>query len=94
MLTGNLWLELAAHANRRAQDLAAVFADWGLDLAWPVHGNEVFVFLPEYDENILKEDGARFYEWPGGASRFVCSWATTDADIAALRAALIQPTRR
>lgn len=94
MLTGNLWLELAAHSNRKAAELAAVFTECGLDLAWPVHGNEVFVFLPEYDENVLKGDGARFYEWPGGSSRFVCSWATTDAEIDALRAALSQPTRR
>lgn len=94
MLDGGIWLELAAHANRKAGELAVVFADRGLELAWPVEGNEVFVFLPEYDENILKEDGARFYAWPGGSSRFVCSWATTDADIAALRAALSQPKRR
>lgn len=94
MLDGGLWLDLAAQANRMAGALAAEFADRGFDLAYPVEGNEVFVYLPEYEENVLKEDGARFYEWAGGSRRFVCSWATTDADIAALRASLRQPTRR
>lgn len=94
MLTGSLWTKLAGHANALARRLADVFTAAGVELAYPVEGNEVFARLGEAQVAALGAAGARFYAWPGGSSRFVCSWATTDADIAALHAALIQPTRR
>jgi threonine aldolase len=94
MLEGGLWLKLAAHANAMAQQVAAAFLEDGHDLAWPVEGNEVFVNLDEQAFNDLQEDGAQFYEWPGGSHRFVCSWATTDKDIADLIASLGRPMRR
>lgn len=94
MLTDDLWLGLAAEANRKARELASVFTGLGIELAHPVEGNEVFVRLAEEDSRALKEDGARFYLWPDGSSRFVCSWATTDAEIADLRGTLARATRR
>lgn len=94
MLTDGLWLRLSAHANAMAQRAAAAFIEDGHDLAWPVEGNEVFVNLDEQTFNDLQEDGAQFYEWPGGSHRFVCSWATTDKDIADLVASLTRPLRR
>ncbi|MFN7163740.1 MAG: threonine aldolase family protein [Hyphomonas sp.] len=93
LLDGGLWLQLAGHANAMARKLAAVFTDVRYDLAYPVDGNEVFVMLEARDINVLREEGAQFYEWPGGSSRFVCSWMTTDADIAAFHSAFHLPTR-
>lgn len=91
LLDGGLWLQLAAHANVMAQKLAGVLVEDLLDLVWPVEGNEVFARLDQETVLKLQEEGCLFYEWPDDASRFVCSWATTDAEIEALRAALRRP---
>lgn len=88
MLSGGLWLELAAHANAMARKLCGGFERRGFQLAYPCGGNEVFVQLPAPVTEKLKAEGAAFYPWPGGASRFVCSWATQEAEIEALLAAL------
>lgn len=88
MLRGGLWLKLAAQANGMAQELAAVFSRNGCALAWPVEGNEVFVQINQPALSKLKADGTVFYEWPGGSNRFVCSWATSEAEIAALHESL------
>lgn len=83
------WLDLAAHANRQASDLATLLAAQpGVTLAHPVEGNEIFVRLPEKLAGTLRDAGAQFYTWPDGSSRFVTSWATQDSDITALRDAL------
>jgi threonine aldolase len=84
MLSGGLWLELAARANAMAQDLCGGFESRGFDLAYPCHGNEIFVKLPQDVVDRLKNAGAAFYPWPGSASRFVCSWATQTSEVAAL----------
>ncbi len=87
-LKGGLWLELAGRANRSAQDVAALLQKHGAELTHPVDGNEVFVRLPADTAAKLKGAGAGFYAWPDGSFRFVCSWATSPDDIAALAAAL------
>ena len=82
LLTGGLWLELAAHANKMARQLAnALCAVPGTTLAYPTDGNEVFVHLPEGLAEKLTTAGAKFYPWPGGSHRFVCSWATQQGEI-------------
>lgn len=88
MFAGSLWTRLAGHANRKARDLAEGFQARGFHLAYPCEGNEVFVNLPAPVAERLKAAGAVFYGWPGGSSRFVCSWATQDAEIETLLAAL------
>ncbi|WP_375208971.1 threonine aldolase family protein [Hyphomonas jannaschiana] len=88
MLEDGLWLNLAGQANARAAALADLFTGAGYELAYPVDGNEVFPFLPEEVARRLSAAGAKFYPWPGGAYRFVCSWNTAEADIAALAEAL------
>ncbi|MEZ5997595.1 MAG: beta-eliminating lyase-related protein [Hyphomonas sp.] len=88
MLEGGLWLELAAGANARAGELADAFLAAGHELAYPVDGNEVFAFLPDDVAKRLQAAGAKFYPWPGGSYRFVCSWNTAEVDIAALAGAL------
>ena len=50
-----------------------------------VHGNEVFVQLPAEIEARIKTGGVKCYPWPGGSYRFVCSWATPQSDLQALR---------
>lgn len=88
MLSGGLWLDLAAHANAMARALCAGFESRGFELAYPCDGNEVFVCLPVPAAEKLKTAGAAFYPWPGGSSRFVCSWATQESEVAALLDAL------
>jgi threonine aldolase len=94
MLDDGLWLALAEQANRKARKLADVFTAHGHRLAWPVEGNELFVHIDEHTLCKLQEDGAAFYKWPGGACRFVCSWATTDAEIEALRESMCRAMRQ
>ena len=91
LLTDGLWLDLAAHANQMAQQLAKTLCTVpGTRLAYPTDGNEVFVHLPEGLARKLETAGTKFYPWPGGSHRFVCSWATTQDDIDTFAAALNQ----
>jgi len=90
----DLWLDLARHANDKADQLAARLTGAGLPPVWPVEANEVFVALPCAVDAHLKAAGASYYErnshgLPGGAVggdvvliRLVTSFATTDEDIA------------
>lgn len=94
LLEGGLWLKLAAHANEKAWALAAVLEQAGAALIHPVEANEVFARLPDALAGALAGAGIGFYPWPPdgpGAYRFVASWATRDADVAAAAAALAQP---
>jgi len=88
MLDGGRWLELARSANARAQELADVFMKAGAELAYPVDGNEVFVFLSPEAAKRLSSAGAKFYPWPGGSYRFVCAWNTSAEDVVAVAGAL------
>lgn len=86
MLENDLWLTLARRANDAAARLSTGLGGIdGAELVHPVEGNLVFVRLPESVAAGLSAAGAGFYRL--GADRvyrFVCSWATTDADIEAL----------
>lgn len=86
MLTDGLWLELAGQANQSAKSLADLLcAKPGVKLAYPTDGNEVFAELPAEIEARIKASGVKCYPWPGGSYRFVCSWATPQSDLKALR---------
>jgi threonine aldolase len=81
-LEGGLWLDLAGRANASAQRLAGILTTKaGGRLVRPVDGNEIFVELPAESADSLKRAGASFYPWLDGSFRFVCSWATTPAEI-------------
>ena len=81
-LRDGLWLDLARRANASAKKLADVLVDAGKgNLAHPVEGNEVFVDLELDVAAKLRAAGASFYPWAGKTHRFVCSWATTEAEI-------------
>jgi threonine aldolase len=79
-------LKHAGHANSCARHLAGtISAISGVKLVHPTEANAVFVQLPEATIAALRDMGWVFYTFIGsGHCRFMCSWATTDADIASL----------
>lgn len=91
MLADDLWLSLAEKANQNAKAVANLLcAHPGVSLAYPTDGNEVFCVLPPEIEARIQQAGVKCYPWPGGSYRFVCSWATPQSDIDALRDLLAQ----
>jgi threonine aldolase len=87
-LEGGLWLELAAHANARAKELASVLAALpGASIVHPVEGNEVFARLSGALAAHLAKNGVRFHGWDGDVHRFVCSWRTSEAEIEGVKRA-------
>lgn len=93
-LENNLWLDLAAHANRMADGLRA-----GLKTSnrcregWATQGNEVFAVLPKSVMAEAEAAGAKFYDWPAPADqpdlladdeiliRLVTSFATAEDEV-------------
>ncbi len=94
MLTDGLWLELGARANLMATRLMESFSELQIEHAYLTQGNEVFVKLDAGVIRSLRDATVQFYEWPGGSCRFVCSWTTTDAEIASVAAAIRAATAR
>jgi threonine aldolase len=92
-LADDLWLDLARHANRMADRLAAELKTIGLPPISPVEANLLFVLLPESLHKRLEAAGAHYYVIhtersdpaivPAGhiLARLVTSFATTDQDI-------------
>jgi threonine aldolase len=79
---GDLWLKNAANANRMAQLLATKLCELpGVRLSKPVEANSVFVEMTEEQHSKLRAAGFVYYTFIGSAARFVCSWATTPADV-------------
>jgi len=80
LLESGAWEGHAAHANRMAQRLAeAVRKRTPWLLAHPVQANLVFVSMPPEVRERLAGLGWAAYEFSDGSTRFVCSWATTEA---------------
>jgi len=93
-LEGDHWLELARHANSCAAQLADGLEQAGARIVWPRQVNEVFAIIPRAADAALKEQGARYYEWPARALpvaqrpapdevfvRLVTSFATDPASV-------------
>lgn len=84
MFTGDLWLRSATHANAMASRIAAGIAAMpGCRLTQRVQANEVFAVIPL--EHIAALQGITYFQiWDEAASeaRFVCSFDTTEDDIA------------
>ncbi|MGO4436964.1 threonine aldolase family protein [Rhizobium sp. RAF56] len=93
-LEGNLWLDLARHANGMADRLrSGIEAAAGARLAWETASNEVFAVVAKSAAKKAEEKGAKFYEWPVPVAhpelvakdetliRLVTSFATTQADV-------------
>ena len=85
MLQQDNWLRHAGHANRMARLLHSKIADLpGARMLYPTEANAVLVSLPDAAAVQLNELGWSFYNFIGGSSRFMCSWATTEEAIDAL----------
>jgi threonine aldolase len=57
----------------------------GVEIAAPTQANAVFARLPDRVLEGLRERGWHFYTFIGsGGARFMCSWETAEAEIAAL----------
>lgn len=82
MLNDGLWLQTAAHANRMAARLSTGFHALGLRLSTPTEANEVFVDLEPLAHAAVSAGYAVHRPDPLRPTvRFVCSWATTDAEV-------------
>jgi threonine aldolase len=88
LLETGTWLANARHANAAAARLEAGFrAIPGIDVLGSRQANAVFARLAEPLAAGLRARGWQFYNFIGsGGCRFMCSWATTDADVDAILA--------
>lgn len=97
LLTDDLWLRSAAHANAMATRLAErAVAVPGVSVEYPVQANGVFARLPVEVSDAVRARGFRFYPWTpdGGVVRWMCSWDTTEADIDEFVDALAEESAR
>ena len=83
LLTDNVWLRNAAHANEAARRLAKRLQhDAAIEPTFPVEANAVFVAIDERLATGLKALGWRFYKFiEPDVYRLMCSWATTEEEI-------------
>ncbi|KAA8385471.1 threonine aldolase [Acetobacter tropicalis] len=87
MIQSGAWLENARHGNACARLFATELAGVsGLELAWPVQSNGVFLLLPEQSMNTLRAKGWRFYTMFGGVARFLFGWDAKPEAVKALAA--------
>jgi len=90
LLSGDLWLRNASHANAMAARLeAAVRGVDGVELQRPVEANAVFAILPPSVTERLQRRYP-FYVWneATGEVRWMTSFDSTEADVDGLAAAL------
>lgn len=90
LLTDDLGLRNAAHANAMAGRLAAAVAGIdGVHITRQPQANSVFAILPADVTNRLQQR-FRFYVWDqaSGEVRWMCSWDTTPEDIDNFAAAI------
>jgi threonine aldolase len=90
LLTDELWLRCAGHANAMAARLAGALGDVpGLTITRPVQTNAVFAVLPPAVIEPLQREYP-FYVWDeaAGEVRWMCSWDTTEEDIDAFATAV------
>ncbi|MGH9169398.1 MAG: threonine aldolase family protein [Acidimicrobiales bacterium] len=82
LLTGDLWLESARHANEMARRLELRLRAAGVPVTQAVQANAVFALLPAAVAARLREHFA-FYTWDShtGEVRLMTSWDTTEQDV-------------
>lgn len=82
LFENGLWLQNAANANAMARRLSKGLESLGLQLASPAESNEVFVKL---DADIHRKLAGHYLvhqpDLGEPVVRFVCSWATTEAEV-------------
>jgi threonine aldolase len=86
LLKEDVWLRNARHANEAARDLAQRLRNKaGIECAFPVESNAVFVQLDDQCVRGLHARGWRFYKFvEPDIYRLMCSWSTTDEEISIL----------
>ena len=96
LLSGDLWLRNARHANAMAQRLAeGVKTVDGVEILYPVEANAVFARLP-HDVSERLQKRYRFYFWDEAAGdvRWMCSFDTAEQDVDGFVAALREEMAR
>ncbi|NTW39049.1 MAG: low specificity L-threonine aldolase [Cellulomonadaceae bacterium] len=96
LLEGDLWLRSARHANAMARRLRDAVIDLpDVTVVRPVEANAVFAVLPPGVADRLRER-FRFYDWnpATGEVRWMCAFDTTEADVDAFAAALVEELAR
>jgi threonine aldolase len=83
LLTNDVWVRNARHANAMASKLAGrLSADAKIDVVLPVEANALFVRMPKQLAHDLQSRGWHSYKFiEPDVYRLMCSWATTDAEI-------------
>jgi threonine aldolase len=91
LLTDDVWLRNARHANDAARHLAnCLQGEANLDLVFPVDANAVFVRLKKELARDLQASGWHFYKFlEPDIYRLMCSWSTTDKAISDFMADII-----
>jgi threonine aldolase len=86
LLNEDVWLQNARHSNEAAGELAQRLRnEAGLQNVFPVESNAVFLRLDAQVVEGLHARGWRFYKFiEPDIYRLMCSWATTDEEIAML----------
>jgi threonine aldolase len=89
LLEGDLWRRAAGHANAMALRLARG-VDSVVEITQAVRANAVFAILPE-DATLALQREFKFYVWNEhtGEVRWMCSWDTTEEDVDAFVAAIL-----
>jgi threonine aldolase len=90
LLSDELWLRSARHANTMAARLADAVGDVpGVQITRPVQANAVFAIVPSAAIGALQRDYP-FYVWDEsiGEVRWMCSWDTTAEDVDRFAAAV------
>jgi threonine aldolase len=83
-LKGGAWLRHAAHGNAMAARLTDGLRAIGLEPAFPVEANAVFLALPPHVDEKLRAAGHGYYHVgpsDGRLARLMCSFDTTHEDI-------------
>jgi len=86
LLTRDIWLRNAQHANRAANVLASrLRKEAGIDSVFPVEANAVFVSMDKRLASGLHARGWRCYKFiEPNVYRLMCSWSTTEEEISSL----------
>lgn len=97
LLSGDLWLQNARHANAMARRLESAVADIpGVQVRYPVEANSVFAIIP-LDVTARLQQRYNFYTWneQTGEVRWMTCFDTTEEDVDtfanALRAEMSTP---
>ena len=86
LLEGDLWLDLARHANAAAAEIAGAAGD---RLRFAPQANELFVRLDPDERAALRAQGFAFYDWDEATIRLVTSWDTREEHATTLARAIV-----